>query len=286
MHEYDVTLKNVLTHAGAGAIARITGSPIERWHNVELPETRNLRVDLLGETATGDLIHMEIQRSNDPEIIWRMIDYGSAIRRKFGKWPQQCVLYVGDEPLRMPGRFDNGSIAIGFRLTDVRDLDGEALLASPCLEDNILAILTRLHDQREAVKRIVQAIAASEPSRHAAALKELTFLGGLRKLGSVIIEEAGKVPVFDDIIDHDLLGPVLLRGRVEGREEGRVEGREEGRVEGVIEGERRSLRRLIEQRFGPLPAWARERLDVLTAPQIEQSQLLVLNARSLDDILR
>ena len=94
------------------------------------------------------------------------------------------------------------------------------------------------------------------------------------------------MPVFDDIIDHDLLGPVLLRGRVEGREEGRVEGREEGRVEGVIEGERRSLRRLIEQRFGPLPAWARERLDVLTAPQIEQSQLLVLNARSLDDILR
>jgi hypothetical protein len=35
------------------------------------------------------------------------------------------------------------------------------------------------------------------------------------------------MPILDDIMDHDLLGPAIRQGREAGREEGREEGRRE-----------------------------------------------------------
>ena len=56
----------------------------------------------------------------------------------------------------------------------------------------------------------------------------------------------------------------LEAGRAEGLEMGRAEGqmlgRAEGRMEGRKEGESKLLRTLLERRFGPLPAWAAERI--------------------------
>jgi len=56
-------------------ILREIEAPIAPWLNVELPEVRNTRVDLLGETATGDLIHIELQSTNDPDMPLRMAEY-------------------------------------------------------------------------------------------------------------------------------------------------------------------------------------------------------------------
>jgi hypothetical protein len=44
-------------------------------------------------------------------------------------------------------------------LVDVRDLNGEALLASPAVSDDVPAILTRLRDRYGAVRRIPAKIA-------------------------------------------------------------------------------------------------------------------------------
>jgi hypothetical protein len=39
----------------------ITGFAIERWHNVEMPEVRSLRADMIGETAEASVVHIELQ---------------------------------------------------------------------------------------------------------------------------------------------------------------------------------------------------------------------------------
>ena len=52
-------------------------------------------------------------------------------------------------------------------------------------------------------------------------------------------------------------------GRTEGRAQGRTEGRTEGRAQGRAEGEAIALVRLLEKRFGVLPAAVRQR--ILTA---------------------
>ena len=82
----------------------------------------------------------------------------------------------------------------------------------------------------------------------------------------------------------------IAEGRVEGRVEGRAEGRAEGRVEGEArglakgraEGEAKSLIRLLERRFGPLPAAVRSRIDGADLTQLDAWIDRVLDAKSLD----
>jgi hypothetical protein len=224
---------------------------------------------LLGEAASGRLIHIELQSTNQARMALRMLEYSLAIHRKFHRFPDQMVLYVGNAPLRMKGRLAAPKLSFEYRLVDIRELDGETLLASGRLEDNVIAILTRLRNEREAVQRILGRIAASQPSVRAEALAELTILAGLRKLGTTIKGEMEQMPILDDIMDHDLLGPERRRGIALGR----------------AEGARAVVLRQIGKRFGPVPEWVKQRLDSLPEPDIEQVGLRLLDARSLEDLL-
>lgn len=64
----------------------------------------------------------------------------------------------------------------------------------------------------------------------------------------------------------------------------REEGREEGRTEGIVEGERIVVRRLLEKRFGVLPASMLEDIDRSTAEQLQQWTDRILFARSLSEV--
>jgi hypothetical protein len=50
-------------------------------------------------------------------------------------------------------------------------------------------------------------------------------------------------------------------------------------------GEQTIVLRLIEKRFGAIPAWARQRLDAMSASEIEETALRLLDAQSLDALL-
>ncbi len=67
----------------------------------------------------------------------------------------------------------------------------------------------------------------------------------------------------------------------EGEQAGRLAGRQEGRQAG----EATLLTRLLEQCFGPLPAWARDRIIAANTDTLEEWGLRVLDGTSLDDIL-
>jgi hypothetical protein len=78
----------------------LTSVAVDRWHNVELPEVRNQRVDLPGESADGRLVLIELQSTHDPDMALRMLEHCAAIGRQFDKFPEQVVLDVGKAPLR------------------------------------------------------------------------------------------------------------------------------------------------------------------------------------------
>ena len=102
------------------------------------------------------------------------------------------------------------------------------------------------------------------------------ILAGLRKLGDSIRTEVKQMPILDDIMDHDVIGPAIRQGLEQGLERGRQEGRQE---EGLA-----ILRRLIGKRFGTVPAWAEERLANLSTAQIEDFSLSVLDAKSIGEL--
>jgi hypothetical protein len=61
MQEYDVALKLLLKGSASLTMRELTGTAVAKWLDVELPKVQNLRLDLLGETVDGGLIHLELQ---------------------------------------------------------------------------------------------------------------------------------------------------------------------------------------------------------------------------------
>src|SRR5579863_163961 len=172
MHEYDVALKNILTRPGCSILAQLTGASSLRWINVEVPKVSNRRVDLLGELPDGNLVHIELQSRNEKDFPLRMAEYLFGIRRQYGRLPRQVALYVGEAPLRMKDRIEGPDASVRFHVVDIRDLDGERLLASSSMGDNVLAILTMLSEQPKAVRRILERIEEGHPEEREQALAE------------------------------------------------------------------------------------------------------------------
>ncbi len=281
MHDYDTTLKLLLRAPAQVALETLTGSPVHDWLNVELPEVRALRMDLLFKGADDGLVQIEFQKTNDPAMPLRMAEYSLATYRLFGRFARQFVLYVGDAPLSMEPELRGPKQWFGYEIVDVRCWAAEPLLDSSHIGDNLLAILANLHDRRDAVRRILEKIAGLEPGERSATLTQFGILSGLRKMGELVKEEVRKMPILEDIMGHDLLGPILRKGLEQGREEGREEGRQEGRFEGELA----ILRRQIERRFGPVPDWAEKRLAARSASELLDLSVRLLDAQSLEQLL-
>ena len=280
---YDTAFKLTLQHVDV-AMRELVGSTVKTWKNIEFPQIRNTRADLLLETKAGKLVHLELQSGNSRDMAIRMLEYGLAALRKHHSFPTQICLYVGEKPARMRKELHHPHLEYSYRLVDVRDLDGKRLLKSGKVDDNIIALLTRLADQRQAVRLVVRRIKGlRRKAEQQSALDRLVILAGLRKmLGTIVEEEVKKVPILNDILQHEILGREYKKGRKEGRKEGRQEGELIGRQkEGLT-----ILRRLIEKRFGSVPKWAEERLAKLSAEQLEELSVRVHDAKSIENLLK
>ena len=78
------------------------------------------------------------------------------------------------------------------------------------------------------------------------------------------------MPIQINILENEVLGPVFQKGLQEGRQEGELT----------------ILRRQIEKRFGALPGWASEKLAALPASELEELSERVLDAKSVEELLR
>jgi hypothetical protein len=264
MHEYDVALKRILTRPGSVLLAALTGSSSLRWLNVEAPLVRNLRVDLLGESPDGELVHIELQSRNEKDFPLRMGEYSFGVALRHGRLPRQVALYVGSELLRMKNEIVGPGWVFRFHLVDIRDLDGELLLASDNPGDNVIAILTRLGGEPNAVRRVLKRISESPPEERDGALAELSIIAGLRSLTAEVKRKGKRMPIQEDIMDDEVWGPWLLQKRADAQ--------------------MAMLRKLIEKKFGGIPSRIRKRLDALDPAQIEATCLRLLDAQRIEDL--
>lgn len=278
MREYDAALKLLLQAASGSVLGQITGHvSVIHWLNAEFKQVQTRRADLLGRTDSGVLVHIELQSTNDNDMPLRMAEYAIGIYRQFRQLPIQVVLYMGEAPLRMAADLrgpDPAAPEFSFRFTlaDFRDLDGAALLRSDRIEDNVLAILARLQDRTEVVRQILERIAVlNEPAR-SAMLARFLIISGLRRLAAAVQQEAQKMPILNDILSHEVIGPAILQGREEGLQEGRKEG------------QREILRRQLEKRFGAIPDWADSRLSSLSGSELDAIAVCLLDASRLEDL--
>ena len=205
-----------------------------------------------------------------------MAEYLFGIQRKYGKLPRQVALYVGEAPLLMNDRIEGPDCSVRFHLIDIRSLDGEQLLASTNPGDNVLALLTSLGERPEAVRRILERIAAGSVEERDQALAELLILARLRRLSGEVIRETEKMPILEDIMDHDVIGPLLRQGRAEGRVEGLIEGRVEGQMDILLS--------QIQKRFGRVSPAVAQRIAALKPAQLKRVGLRLLDAQRIEDL--
>src|SRR5262249_51751779 len=149
-----------------------------------------------------------------------------------------------------------------YRSVDIRDLDGDRLLGSDEVGDVLIAILARLRDHKEAVRRILSRIAGLESGGRQQSLSQLLVLAGLRRLEETVEQEARKMPVLIDIMENKVLGREYKRGLQEGE----------------MEGELKILRGLLAKRFGSIPDWAQEHLSSRSTAELEELSLRFLDS--------
>ena len=268
MHEYDVALKRILTRPGSVLLTALTGFDRLQWLNVETPTVRNLRVDALGKSPDENLVQIELQSRNEKHLPMRMGEYLFAIGRTHGRLPRQIALYVGDAKLRMKDWIETPDVSYRFHLVDIRDLDGETLMASRNLGDNVIAVLTMLGSQPDTVRRILERIANRQAPERDEGLAELLIVAGLRRMTGEVKREAKRMPILNDIMDNEVFGPLIRQGRAEGRAEGQME---------ILLGQ-------IEKRFGRVPPRLGKRLAALKPEQIKAVGLRLLDAQRIEDL--
>jgi len=76
------------------------------------------------------------------------------------------------------------------------------------------------------------------------------------------------MPILDDIMDHDVIGPAIREGLAEGR----------------LQGELAVLRRQIAKRFGSVPSWVDERLLKLPIAELEDLSVKIIDAKTIDEL--
>jgi hypothetical protein len=84
------------------------------------------------------------------------------------------------------------------------------------------------------------------------------------------------MPILNDIMDHEVIGPAIRQGLEQGKQEGRQEGKQEEAVA--------MLRRLMTKRFGPLPRSVEDHLAKLSLAELENLGDRFLDAGSIAEL--
>jgi len=273
MH-FDTILKTLFQSSRLRLLESLTEAPVREWINVEMPNTRMNKLDLVAWLTDGRLYHLELQSGNDKEMAQRMLEYYLLLWKRYSVPPVQHLIYVGGKPLSMSGEIRHENLTFGYRVIDMRELDSEVYLQSPAIEDNLLAILCRMSDTRSAVRRILARIAQLPAGQRLNAMSQLLLLSGLRRLEGVIEEETARMPVIIDPMQNTVIKGYFLRGKEEGRQEGEQDG---ARREAM-----NLLTRQLERRFGVLPEAAAQKLKTADLATLEDWSLRLLDATSLE----
>jgi predicted transposase YdaD len=277
---YDVTFK-LLFRKSRGLMSKLLFGDVVEWPNVELPEVRNPRVDLLAKCADGSYRHVELQLRNEAQLSFRMLDYYVGIRRVLGVHPQQILLYAGRQPLPNPGVFQSPSTRHEFTVINLCEMDGEDLLASDDWADNEWALLTK-SDPEKVMRVVLEKLRLLSGEEQEIATTSFVILSGIIGMEEEVERRLNTAMI--DIMENKVLGPAIRKGLEQGRQLGRQEGREEGREEGRALERRELLRDLLEDRFGKLPAWAETKIAAAAPETLKSWSLQVHRVDSLADL--
>ena len=273
---YDAVLKDLFQQDHPALLDRLTGGVKMRHSlNVEFTAVVERRADLLLLLKDESIFHLDFQSENDRDMPYREGIYGLMAGQKYRRPIRQAVLYTGQDRMRMPDRLDLGEIQVAYRLVDIREFDADALLRSGHPGDYALALLARGGTER--LREILEKASRLKGPQRGKVLTQLVMLSGLRRLREKLTMEMKSMGIAKYVEDHPFLREIRAKALAEGKAEGKTEGKIEGKIA--------LLHNQLAAKFGPLPKWARLRVEGATPALVERWANKVLTAETLEETL-
>ncbi len=252
-----------------------------------------VRVTELSGSESWIYIHVEVQGTRQTEFSKRMFVYNYRIFDRYEK-PVASLAVLADQHKHWK-QTSYGYNVLGCRLTldfpvaKLTDYDEklDELLASENAFGLITAahILTRKtrkkHQERYEAKLLLIKILYQRHWDKQRVINLLTVVDWLMTLPAWLDTKVWQeIETIEEIEKMQYITSIERIGIAKGRVEGQVEGIAKGRVEG----ETKLLKRLLERRFGALPAWATEKLSNASESSLEAWGEAVLTAPTLDAV--
>ncbi|MEO5333018.1 MAG: DUF4351 domain-containing protein [Magnetococcus sp. YQC-5] len=194
------------------------------------------------------------------------------------------MLYVGQATWQPTAAIEEKNLSFRYEVVDIRTIDCRALMDSPSLEENILAVLCRMDNQKETIREILYRISELPDKARADALTKLFILSRLRKLETIVKMEAEEMALTFNLMENDVFRPIILKAQMESRKEGEQKGHQVGKLEGRKEEAASMLLKLMRRKFGQTPDWVTEKVNAASLELIETWSDNFVFANSLDDV--
>jgi len=119
--------------------------------NLEIQKTIERYPDFLKKVQSPNsngvyLLHIEIQTSDDSEMLYRMHEYHSLLFRKFKTKIVQIVIYIGEGISRMTNYYEDDDYKISYNLFSLQNISYQVFLDSDKPEELLLAILANFEN--------------------------------------------------------------------------------------------------------------------------------------------
>ena len=229
-----------------------------------------IRADVLLLQSEQRVLHLEFQTQPDPTMPFRMLDYWVRLHRRLPERDiRQVVIYLLPSTSQWvyQATFEQGSTRHRFEVIRLWEQPTETFLTSPGLlplaplsrAENPEAILRRAADQ---IEEIPDRTTQSNLSASAAILAGLVLERGLIQqiLRRELMQES---VIYQDILE-------------EGLREGRQQGLQQEAMSFVL--------RLLNRRFGNLPANLMIQVETLSVEQLEALGEAILDFETQNDL--
>jgi predicted transposase/invertase (TIGR01784 family) len=252
--QYDKVFKENIEAAIPSIIRNLLG--INAVSSEELPDdvihTKERKPDVLKKIidSQGEIfvLQIEFQVADEPEMIYRMLEYYAMLERKYKVPIKQFVIFLGSSIPKMATQIKRERLKFNFPLISLIELDYKIFLRFDKPEEIILAVLANFErdNPKNALKKIIQRIEETTEGDFALKryFKQLGILSQLRSLDMTL-----KEITMDNIAkyineDKDV---AYLIGIEKGVQKGIQKGIEKGIEKGMTKGQETFILNLLIQ---------------------------------------
>lgn len=153
------------------------------------PDVLKKITDIQGNTF---VLQIEFQVADEPEMVYRMLDYKSMLLRKYKIPTRQFAIFLGKGNPKMATKLESEDLYFKYKLLSIKTIDYKTFLKSKKPEEIVFAVLSNFGTEKpeNAIEKIIHRLEETTKSELTLKkyLRQLRILAELRKLDLKIDE--------------------------------------------------------------------------------------------------